>query len=67
MYTQIKQTLKPTIPVFLIAGEPDPSEIFVAGKCICKLCRSKDLTFYRYLDDAKCSVCKQWQNEPITD
>jgi hypothetical protein len=41
---------------------------FVAGKCVCKTCRAKDLTFYRYLDDAKCDGCGQWQNEePIPD
>lgn len=67
MYTQIKPTPKPSIPVFVISGDPEPSKTFVAGKCVCKTCRSNDLTFYRYLDDAKCS-CGQWQNEdPIPD
>lgn len=63
MYTQIKPTPKQSIPVFVISGDPDPSTTFVAGKCICKTCRSNDLDFYRYLDDAKCSSCGQWQNE----
>jgi hypothetical protein len=68
MYTQIKSTAKSSTPVFIISGDPEPSATFVAGKCVCKTCRSKDLTFYRYLDDAKCDTCSQWQNEePIPD
>lgn len=68
MYTHIKRTPKPFTPVFVLSGDPEPSAIFVAGKCVCKTCRSKDLTFYRYLDDAKCDSCGQWQNEdPIPD
>jgi len=67
MYTQFKLPPKPSTPVFVISGDLEPSPIFVAGKCVCKNCRSMDLTFYRYLDDAKCS-CGQWQNEdPIED
>lgn len=67
MYTQPKATPKPSIPVFVLSGEPEPTTEFVAGRCVCKTCRSKDLTYYRYLDDAKCS-CGQWQNEdPIPD
>jgi hypothetical protein len=64
MFTQIKATLKSSTPVFVISGDPEPSPTFVAGKCVCKTCRSKDLSFYRYLDDAKCGTCSQWQNEP---
>jgi hypothetical protein len=68
MYTHTKRTLKPSTPVFVLSGDPEPSVTFVAGKCVCKTCRSKDLTFYRYLDDAKCDTCSQWQNEdPIPD
>jgi hypothetical protein len=68
MFTQIKTTPKPSTPVFVISGDPEPSTTFVAGQCVCKTCRSKDLTFYRYLDDAKCDSCSQWQNEePIAD
>jgi hypothetical protein len=63
MQTQIKSNPKSTIPVFIIAGDPEPTTDFIAGECICKTCRSKDLTFYRYLDDAKCDSCSQWQNE----
>lgn len=66
MFTQIKLTPKSSIPVFLIPGDPTPSLNFVAGECICKNCRSTDLTFYRYVDDAKCS-CGQWQNEDLID
>jgi hypothetical protein len=66
MFTHIKQAPKPTIPVFVISGDAEPSSTFVAGKCVCKNCRSTDLTFYRYLDDAKCS-CGQWQNEDPID
>ena len=36
---------------------------FIAGKCECKVCRSTDLTYYSYLEDAKCTACRQWQNE----
>jgi len=66
MYTQIKPNQKPSTPVFVISGDPEPSATFVAGKCVCKNCRSTDLTFYRYLSDAKCS-CGQWQNEDRID
>lgn len=63
MYTQIKPTQKPSIPVFVISGDPEPSTSFVAGRCVCKTCKSTDLDFYRYLSDAKCADCGQWQNE----
>lgn len=63
MYTQSKRTPKPSTPLFVLSGDPEPSTIFVAGQCVCKTCRAKDLTFYRYLDDAKCDCCGQWQNE----
>jgi len=67
MHTHIKNTPKPSIPVFLLSGDIEPSTKFVAGQCVCKTCRSNDLTYYRYLDDAKCA-CGQWQNEdPIPD
>lgn len=46
-------------------GNPEPSEIFVAGECICKACKSTDLRFVPYLEDAKCDACRQWQNEPL--
>lgn len=68
MFTQINPPRNSSIPVFVLSGDPVPSPTFVAGKCVCKTCRSTDLTFYRYLDDAKCSGCGQWQNEdPIPD
>lgn len=47
----------------MLAGAVDPSPIFVAGKCECMNCRSRDISYYAYLDDAKCSTCGQWQNE----
>lgn len=51
----------------MMANTPDPSTKFVAGQCVCKNCKSTELTFYNYLEDAKCS-CGQWQNEdPIPD
>lgn len=68
MHIQTKRPPKPSTPVFVLLGDPEPSVTFVAGKCVCKTCRAKDLTFYRYLDDAKCDGCGQWQNEdPILD
>ena len=67
MNIQFKTTSNPSTAVFIVSGEHEPSPKFVAGRCICKSCRSSDLTYYRYLDDAKCS-CGQWQNEePIFD
>lgn len=68
MHTQIKQTLKPNIPVFNLSGDHEPSMKFIAGRCECKVCRSTDLTYYSYLEDAKCTACRQWQNEdPISE
>jgi len=68
MYTQTKRIPKPSTSVFVLLGDPEPSATFVAGACVCKTCRAKDLTFYRYLDDAKCDDCGQWQNEdPIPE
>lgn len=46
-------------------NDPEPSSVFVPGDCICKACESPDLTYYKYLDDAKCGLCRQWQNEPL--
>lgn len=45
--------------------DPEPSAIFIAGECVCKACKSANLHFYAYLDDAKCQDCKQYQNEPL--
>jgi hypothetical protein len=68
MYTQqapTKQKPKQAPIVFMRRGNPEPSEIFVAGECICKACKSTDLRFVPYLEDAKCDACRQWQNEPL--
>lgn len=70
MYTQVKIISKrpPAMPIFLMENGGEPSTQFVAGRCVCKTCRSSDLAFYSYLEDAKCSSCQQWQNEdPIAD
>lgn len=68
MYTQAsnqqKQTTQAPI-VFMRRGDPEPSPTFIAGECICKACKSPNLLFYSYLDDAKCQDCKQYQNEPL--
>lgn len=45
--------------------DPEPTAIFVAGECICKACKSPALDFYAYLNDAKCRMCRQYQNEPL--
>ena len=68
MYTQIKSTQKSHTPVFVIAGQHEPSTKFVVGKCVCKACGSKDLSYFAYVDDAKCNEneCRQWQNEDPT-
>lgn len=50
--------------VFVRRGDLEPSPVFDADQCICKLCGSPKLRFYKYLDDAKCSECDQYQNEP---
>jgi hypothetical protein len=67
MYTQspTRQTTKQAPIVFMRCGDPEPSPTFVAGKCICKACKSPNLHFYSYLDDAKCLDCRQYQNEPL--
>lgn len=70
MYIQVKSLTKHAhaIPIFAMANNAEPSAQFVAGQCVCKTCRSSDLAFYAYLEDAKCSSCQQWQNEdPIAD
>jgi hypothetical protein len=59
----IKPTPKPSIPVFVMSGEFEPSMTFVAGRCVCKACLSNDLTYFAYVEDAKCNECRQWQNE----
>jgi hypothetical protein len=64
MYTQNRPAKQSSTPVFIMLGEPEPSKVFVAGKCVCKNCHAQHLTFYRYLGDAKCE-CGQWQNEPL--
>ena len=67
MYTQAptKQKTKQAPIVFMRRNDPEPSSVFVPGDCICKACESPDLTYYKYLDDAKCGLCRQWQNEPL--
>lgn len=45
--------------------DPEPSQIFIAGECICKACKSPNLNFYAYVNDAKCTDCLQYQNEPL--
>lgn len=68
MYTQKKSSTKQAMPVFMLKGDIDPSPTFVAGRCECKTCKSTELDFYKYLADAKCSDCGQWQNEePIPE
>ncbi|MCU6502351.1 hypothetical protein LPN04_31600 [Rugamonas sp. A1-17] len=42
-------------------GETSPN--FIQGISACKACRSHKLDHYKYLDDAKCGECGQWQNE----
>lgn len=63
MYIQKKHHTKQAMPVFMMLGEVEPATSFVAGKCVCKSCKSVELDFYNYLDDAKCCDCGQWQNE----
>lgn len=70
MYTQApaKQQKLKTIPImFVRRDDPEPSPVFVPGECVCKVCRSPDLQFYGYLNDAKCGECGQYQNEPALD
>jgi hypothetical protein len=38
---------------------------FDSSRCICIACRSTELSYHEYLDDAKCSDCYQWQNEDL--
>ena len=67
MYTQstTRQQSKQAPIVFMRRDDPEPSAIFVAGECICKACKSPDLSYYAYLNDAKCGSCRQYQNEPL--
>lgn len=65
MHTQKHKSITKTYtPVFLLSGDPEPSSTFVAGKCVCKACRSTKLSYFAYLEDAKCE-CGQWQNESL--
>lgn len=68
MYTQSpsRQAKQKNAPiVFVRRSDPEPSTVFIAGECICKACKSPDLTYIPYLEDAKCGVCRQWQNETL--
>jgi hypothetical protein len=67
MYTQAPTRQKPKQApiIFMRRDDPEPSATFVAGECICKACKSPELDFYAYLNDAKCRMCKQYQNEPM--
>lgn len=51
---------------FILAGSGAEVSEFVPGECICKRCRSSKLEYNTYLEDAKCSVCAQWQQEEVT-
>ena len=66
MFTQApaKKNSKPAPVAFVRRGDPEPSAVFIPGECICKECKSTDLRFVPYLEDAKCNQCDQWQNEP---
>lgn len=68
MYTQAparQSKQKPAPIVFVVRNNPEPSAVFIAGECICKACKSTDLHYIPYLEDAKCRACLQWQNEAL--
>lgn len=68
MYTQAptrQAKQKPAPIVFVLRDDPVPSPVFIAGECICKACKSPDLRYIPYLEDAKCTSCLQWQNEAL--
>lgn len=44
-------------------NDPEPTLEFVQGECICKTCKSTNLRFVPYLEDAKCLDCRQYQGE----
>jgi len=68
MYTQSptrQSKQKPASIVFVLRNDPEPSAVFIEGECICKACKSPDLNYIPYLEDAKCGACGQWQNEAL--
>lgn len=51
--------------IFMLPNDPVPTATFKPGECICKVCSSTKLRFIPYLEDAKCEICLQYQNETV--
>jgi hypothetical protein len=64
MYVLAQKKKAPEPTVFHIGTSGDTSPHFIAGITTCKNCMSKKMSYYKYVDDAKCE-CGQWQNEPL--
>lgn len=57
---------KPLPPIaFLHADSGAEVPRFIPGECMCKACKSRDLEYSSYLEDAKCKSCSQWQQEEL--
>ena len=62
------KTPAPQPIVFTLIDSGESTDTFKQGECICKNCKSTNLDFSPYLEDAKCTVCGQWQNEePLSE
>lgn len=59
------QSAKPLPITFIQIGTGIQTPIFRQGDCVCKACKSTNLTYIKYLQDAKCDDCSQWQNEDL--
>jgi len=60
------QTSKLSQPIVFQTVTGEQLGTFTARRCICKACRSPNMRFEKYLEDAKCEECGQWQNEDLT-